>query len=78
MIITGSNKGHLIIASIFYHTRPSPIEYIDKTFDTTLPYFQILVKNSMIKQISGCSFIDISEDFDYFVLILRDLRSYQK
>lgn len=72
-LITGTSKGVFVVASIFYQTRPSPFEYIDKTFTTTLPYFQILVKKSQIKQISGCSFIDISEDFDYFITLEQEV-----
>ena len=72
-LITGTSKGVFVVAGIFYQTRPSPFEYIDRTFTTTLPYFQILVKKSQIKQISGCSFIDISEDFDYFITLEQEV-----
>ena len=72
-LITGTSKGVFVVAGIFYQTRPSPFEYIDKTFTTTLPYFQILVKKSQIKQISGCSFINISEDFDYFITLEQEV-----
>ena len=73
MFVNGSSIETAVVSSIFYQTRPSSIEYIDKTFRKTLPYFQILVKESLIRQISGCTFDNIEEDFDYIITLEQEV-----
>ena len=58
----------------YIHVDASITEYIDKEFDQTLPYFQILAtEHSIFRQISGCKFNDISENFNYFITLEKEI-----
>ena len=73
----GKTKGDATFNCVFYTYEPYIDEYINKTFKRVLPYFDILVTaNSIINEISGCEFNNISENSDFVAKLEKEIPFY--